>query len=356
MTATSAVPSGADDTIAQRDEAAWNDHARRLDGHLLQSWQWGAFKRLHGWDVERISVGDSAPLAAAQVLFKQRGPVSLAYIPRGPVVAGGDDGALRELFGRIDDVCRARRALNVIVEPNTPLPLTGRYKAAGFVRGPAHVQPARTVKVPLLADDALLGQMHQKTRYNIRLAQRRGVAIARGGADRESVASFYALLRDTSDRNEFGIHEERYYEDFLRVFEAGAVLLFALVEGVTAAGLIAARFGDEAIYMYGGSSTEHRAHGAAFYLQFEAMRWARESGCTRYDLWGIPSEDPPSTRDEGDRVAGTRGQDWRGLYKFKTSFGGQTVDYPPTLERRYRPLLALVARRFYANRTGRGDG
>jgi lipid II:glycine glycyltransferase (peptidoglycan interpeptide bridge formation enzyme) len=109
--------------------------------------------------------------------------------------------------------------------------------------------------------------------------------------------------------------------------------------------LIAARFGPEAIYMYGGSSTEHRAHGAAFFLQFEAMRWAREVGCTRYDLWGIPAEDPISTAERGGRVAGTRGDDWRGLYKFKIGFGGEVVSYPPTLERRYRPFLAYFARR-----------
>src|SRR5262249_2720685 len=131
---------------------------------------------------------------------------------------------------------------------------------------------------------------------------------------------FYELLTDTSQRNEFGIHEERYYADFLRTFGDDAVLLFALVDGVRAAGLIAAKFGNEAIYMYGGSSTQHRAHGAAFRLQFEVMRWAREAGCVRYDLWGIPAGDPPSTGEAGSRVATTRGDDWRGLYKFKVGF------------------------------------
>jgi lipid II:glycine glycyltransferase (peptidoglycan interpeptide bridge formation enzyme) len=162
------------------------------------------------------------------------------------------------------------------------------------------------------------------------------------------MATFYALLHDTSVRNEFGIHAPEYYADFLRIFGSDAVLLFGLIEDVPVAGLVAARFGAEAIYMYGASSTKHRAHGAAFYLQFEAMRWAREQGCTRYDLWGIPSIDPPSTEvDTGNRVAGTRGDDWRGLYEFKVRFGGQILTYPPTLERRYHPVLAALARRFY---------
>jgi lipid II:glycine glycyltransferase (peptidoglycan interpeptide bridge formation enzyme) len=189
--------------------------------------------------------------------------------------------------------------------------------------------------------------MHQKTRYSVRLADRRGVRIERGAPARD-VGEFYELLRDTSKRNDFRIHDEAYYQDFLRIFGDNAILMFAIVDGVRAAGLIAARFGREAIYMYGGSSTVHRAHGAAFRLQYEAMRWARDFGCSRYDLWGIPAEDPITTGEQGDRVAGTRGDDWRGLYKFKVGFGGDAVVYPPTLERRYHPLAAFLARRVYA--------
>jgi lipid II:glycine glycyltransferase (peptidoglycan interpeptide bridge formation enzyme) len=216
------------------------------------------------------------------------------------------------------------------------------------VRGPEHIQPSRTVKLALDEDEAMLGQMHQKTRYSVRLADRRGVAIERSSPASDNIHAFYGLLSDTSQRNAFGIHQESYYEDFLRVFGEDAALMFAVVDGVRAAGLIAAGFGDEAIYMYGGSSTEHRAHGASFRLQFEAMRWGRERGCARYDLWGIPKEDPSSTQERGERVAGTKGDDWRGLYKFKIGFGGEVVAYPPTLERRYQPIAAFLARRLDA--------
>lgn len=318
-----------------------------LGGHLLQSWRWGEFKAAHGWEVERVAVDGDRPVLA-QVLFRRMGPVTVGYVPRGPVFDAQEIDPLRVLFERVDHLCRARRALYLIVEPDRSLPFTGSFKAAGFVRGPEHIQPSRTVKVPLLDDERLLGQMHQKTRYSVRLADRRGVQIERGPADQENLRSFYDLLTDTSRRNEFGIHEESYYSDFLCAFGDDAVLMFALVDDARAAGLIAAKFGKEAIYMYGGSSTEHRAHGAAFRLQFEAMRWAREEGCTRYDLWGIPTGDPASTGEAGSRVAGTRGDDWRGLYKFKVGFGGEVVVYPPTLERRYHPVAAFLARRAHA--------
>ncbi len=321
----------------------WNADLSRHDGHLLQSWQWGEFKKLHGWDAERVRVEQPAGSALAQVLFRHRGPVSIGYIPRGPTLAGDRPTLFKVLMAEIDAVCRDRRAVSLLVEPDTRLGLSGTYKSAGFVRGQEAFQPMRTVKVPLLDDQALLDQMHQKTRYNVRLAQRRGVVVQRRDGDADAIDTFYALLADTAQRNEFGIHERSYYADFMRIFGEQALLLFAVIDGTVAAGLIAARFADEAIYMYGGSSTEFRAHGAAFLLQFEAMRWARDQGCRRYDLWGIPLQDPGSS-DDTRRMAGTHGDDWRGLYNFKVRFGGQVISYPPAMERRYHPILSWIGR------------
>ena len=330
-------------------QAAWDAGVLGASGHLLQSWRWGEFKERHGWQVERVRVDDASKTAFAQVLFKHRGPVSLGYIPRGPAFSPPSAALAHHLFSEIDRACRQRRAISVIVEPDVPLPFPGRYRDAGFVGGPAPIQPSRTVKVPLLDDDALLKQMHQKTRYNVRLAQRRGVIATRAVPDESAVNTFFELMNDTAGRNKFGIHDRDYYDDFLRIFGDDAVLLFAWIDDIPVAGVIAARFGDEGIYMYGGSSTRHRAHGAGFFLQFEAMRWARERGCQRYDLWGIPTVDPKTTRLEGaNRVAGSRGDDWRGLYEFKIRFGGEVIGYPAPLERRYIPFAAPLARRVTA--------
>ena len=314
-----------------------------MNGHLLQSWRWGEFKSLHGWSVERVAIGGDAPAAMAQILFTRRGPLEIGFIPRGPIHAPGDAESLRALFSTIDELCKQRGSLYLIVEPNAPLPFDGRIESEGFVRGPEHVLPSRTVKIPLLPDEALLNQMRQKTRYSVRLAERRGVVVKH--SDVSGVGDFYRLLSDTSSRNQFGIHHEGYYRDFMRVFGKDALLLFSKIDGENAAGLIATRFGEEAIYLYGGSSTVHRAHGAAFAIQFEAMRWARDQGSKRYDLWGIPAQDPPPSDEGAEHVSGSKGDDWRGLYKFKTGFGGEIVTYPPTLERRYSPVLSFIARR-----------
>jgi lipid II:glycine glycyltransferase (peptidoglycan interpeptide bridge formation enzyme) len=330
------------------DKVEWDSFAKANSGHLLQSWKWGEFKARHGWSVERVVIIEGEHSAGAQILFKHGGPFSIAYIPRGPIVPLGEPAITEKLLAEIDQVCRSRRALNVILEPNDSLPFDRSRLDSQFVTGPAHFQPSRTVKVPLASDDELLAQMHQKTRYSVRLAQRREVGVDRAEFTPNNIDRFYGLLMDTSERNEFGVHSRQYYADFLDIFGPDALMLFAMVDGNVGAGLVSARFGKEAIYMYGGSSTEHRAHGGAFLLQFEAMRWARDAGCTDYDLWGIPEETPKIK--PGDRVTGTRGEDWAGLYRFKTGFGGEIVSYPPTLERRYRPLLSRLAWRRYGNR------
>jgi lipid II:glycine glycyltransferase (peptidoglycan interpeptide bridge formation enzyme) len=205
------------------------------------------------------------------------------------------------------------------------------------------------VKVELLEDQSLMDQMHPKTRYNVRLAVRRGVSTRKAEQSDNSILEFYQMLQDTASRNEFVVHALDYYREFLREFSEDACLLFADIDGRPVAGVIAAVFGEEGIYMYGASSTQQRAHGAAFLLQHEAMRWARSRGARRYDLWGIPEYDPESSANEsGDRLAASTGNDRRGLYEFKTRFGGNIVRYPPPLERVYHPVLATLARKFYS--------
>jgi lipid II:glycine glycyltransferase (peptidoglycan interpeptide bridge formation enzyme) len=337
------TPGTTDAPLLAGPDEVWDSGLEEMGGHLLQSWRWGAFKERHGWTAHRILVNDTAGTAMAQVLYRFKGPVSLGFIPRGPTISGDPARLWPRLLEEIDRFGRRNRAIMTLVELNAPIGIEG----AGVVRGPGHVLPGRTVKVPLAGDDAMLEQMHSKTRYNVRLAQRRGVVIERHRAEPAAVDDFYRLMQDTAERNAFGIHSRAYYQEFLDLFGDDALLLFARVgEGAIAAVLIAARFGKEAIYMYGASSTQHRADGAAFLLQFEAMRWARDSGCETYDLWGIPAHDPESVRSEdSNSIAGTKGSDWRGLYRFKTGFGGEIVSYPAVLERRHVPLLPSIVRK-----------
>ncbi len=329
-----------------RDQAAWNEWLAQLDGHLLQTWEWGQFKSGHGWQPERIAIGEGSPRAMAQVLFRHKGPVSVGYIPRGPALVDGDREAARLLLDRIDAVARRHRAIYLVVETDKPVVGFNDHPFAGIGAGPPRLQPGRTVKIPLVDDDALLARMHQKTRYSVRLAPRKGVIVNRHTSDDPTaIGEFYAMLKETSQRNEFAVHTIDYYASFMKHFGNRATLLIARVEEHPAAGLIAAEFGNEAVYMYGASDTKYRSLGAAFNLQFQAMQWGREMGAAQYDMWGIPEVDPPKDNDHLDHVPATKGDDWRGLYRFKTGFGGDIVSFPAPIRRTYRPLLAKLADR-----------
>lgn len=326
------------------DHTRWNEALTRLDGDLLQSWSWGEFKRRHGWEVERLHIEGPDGEALAQLLFRRKGPFSLGYLPRGPLIPGGEMAAT-ELLNAIDDACTRHRAITLVVEPDRPLPPSWTQSGRGFTDGPESFQTSRTVKVALADDALLLSRMRKDTRYNILHAQRHGTIVETASPAPTGIATFYELLRDTSRRNAFGIHERAYYEDFVRVFGERAVLLFSRFEGVPTSALIAVRNGDEGRSMYAGSSIDHRRRGDAALLRFEAMRWARDHGCSRFDLGGIASDTPPSGQDGDDGR-------WRshlaGVHQFKVGFGGEIVAYPPTVERRYHPRLAWLVRRVNA--------
>lgn len=282
----------------------------------------------------------------AQMLFRHKGPFSIGYIPRGPAIAQGDLEASALLLRQIDEIARRHRALYLMIESDTLLEGFNSHALPGLEPGPPHIQPGRTVKVPLLDDDSLLAGMHQKTRYSVRLAPRKGVTVdVSHGDDLIALDEFYRMMQETSKRNEFGIHTAEYYGSFLNHFRDRAALFIARVEEHPAAGVIAATFGTDAIYMYGASDTRYRSLGAAFNLQFRAMQWGRERGALQYDLWGIPEEDPPQDNEHHDHVPATKGNDLRGLYRFKVGFGGSIVGYPASIQRTYHARLARVADR-----------
>ena len=337
-------------TTAAPTRESWDHMLGQLGGHPLQSWAWGEVKGRHGWRVERIGFEADWGSGMAQVLFRRKGPVSIAYVPRGPALTGDVERGFRHLTALLDHVCRRNLAISLIVEPAGPLGFEGSYRSFGYVRGPAPIQPARTVSVRLLPDEALLAQMHGKHRYNVRLAERRGVTIRAGQTDGD-LGTFYALLRETAARNAFGIHGFDYYADALLLFGDNARLLLAEIDGQVAAAGIAARFGTQGIYLYGASSTTVRADGAAFLLQYELMRWARDRGASAYDLWGIPATDPAPLPEGATGMTQSRGEDQRGLLTFKTRFGGDVVSFPWPMERRYAPILSAAARRL-----GLGNG
>jgi peptidoglycan pentaglycine glycine transferase (the first glycine) len=322
------------------DASSWDASIARLGGHLLQTWNWGEFKSLHGWiPVRLILESENQPRIAAQILFRGVGPFAAAYVPRGPLASDLSPGELAAFTQAIDVECRKRRGIAILIEPETAgLPMS-LGSSALWTPNDVIVQPRRTIKVCVQnSDDELLGRMKPKTRYNVRLAQRRGVTVRRGGI--QDIPSFYRLLEETAARDEFGIHAIDYFDDLVRVFGDDSALFIAEYDDEPAAGLLALRTPREVIYMYGATRSEHQRHMPAYLIQFRAMQWARDSGCQMYDFWGIPASDtPPDDRADSGSSINIRDGMW-GVYRFKQGFGGDVVSYPGMYERVYaKPLM-----------------
>ncbi|MBN1136800.1 MAG: peptidoglycan bridge formation glycyltransferase FemA/FemB family protein [Anaerolineae bacterium] len=332
------------------DERAWDDQVTAApDGHILQSWTWGELKGRFGWRVERLGAGQ----AIAQILYRHLpgGVGSIAYVPKGPLLDWDDGRAIREFAAAIRPWTQRQRAICLKIEPDLEdcLSLAERIRAAGFRLSPQPIQPQRTIVVDLDAEpEVILARMKQKTRYNIRLAGRKGVTVRPG--DEGDLPAFYRLMEETSRRDGFAIHSRAYYETAHRLFvpTGRGRLLLAEHGGRLLAGLVAVALGDTACYMYGASADEGRELMASYLLQWEAMMWARERGCRAYDLWGVPDED--ESRLEAEFAQ--RGDGLWGVYRFKRGFGGRLVRtvgawdlvYAPVRYWLYNAALRLQAR------------
>jgi lipid II:glycine glycyltransferase (peptidoglycan interpeptide bridge formation enzyme) len=335
----------------------WDNLLAAHHGHLLQSWAWGELKSRFGWTALRLQVGE----AAAQILFR-RLPLglTLAYVPKGPLVNWDDSEQVHALFAAIHAEAKKRQAIFLKVEPNVasgvvatrpnhgqrmesawPLPSEAIkfLTQAGF--HPADtIQPRTSLVIDLNGDEAaLLAAMKQKTRYNIRLAEKKGVTVRQGSA--AQVAIFHQLALITATRDSFGVHSLDYYQAAYTLFAPDrCALLMAEFEGQPLAALMVFRQAQKAYYFYGASSNEYRNLMAPYLLQWAAIRWAKNQGCTHYDLWGIPDADPASLEAEFER----RNDGLWGVYRFKRGFGGQWLQSVGAYDYVYNPLLYQIYR------------
>jgi peptidoglycan pentaglycine glycine transferase (the first glycine) len=299
------------------------------NAHVLQSWAWGAFKSRHGWQALPLLFQSGGQTMAAAMVLRRRLPLlpaSVLYVPRGPILDWDDAGLAAEVLGALERLARQQRAILLKIDPDIYFPdaapgfssrpacaprLAGLLQARGWQISAQPVQFANTVLLDLNhPEEDLLAGMKQKSRYNTRLARRRGVTV-RVGAHAD-LGPFFNLYAETARRDGFPIRPRAYYLDawssFLDLDQAR--LLLAEVEGEVVAGLILFLLGSTAWYMYGASSTRHRKRMPNNLLQWEAIRQARATGCLLYDLWGAPDQ-----LDESDPM-------W-GVYRFKLGLGGE---------------------------------
>ncbi len=316
--------------VTVNDRDVWNQALLRLPHpHVLQSWEWGAFKSRHGWSATRWLIQDTAgePRAAALVLRRQlpRLPFGLLYVPKGPIVGQDDAQAWEAILAHLERLARGQRAIFVKIDPDVKVghtPITDRLSAHGWRPSSEQIQFRNTVVLDLTQDEeTLLAGMKSKWRYNIRLAGRKGVTTESGTVG--DLPLLYDMYGETAVRDGFVIRPVEYYRDAWGSFITSGLAqpLIASVDGDPVAMVLLFRFGDTAWFMYGASRNEHRDKMPNHLLQWHAICWAKSVGCTVYDMWGAPDEPV-----ESDPL-------W-GVYRFKQGFGATLMqhigayDYP----------------------------
>jgi len=312
------------------DSQSWQKFlTNHPNAHIFQTAAWGDLKAGFGWQPARVV--STSGTCGAQILFRQLPfGICVGYIPKGPLGFGW-----AELWPEVERISRRRNAVFLKIEPdvweeNWPLE---EILPMGFMPS-RPVQPRRTVEIDLRGDEEdWLAQMKQKTRYNIRLAERKEVTV-RQSAD---IGLFYRLSQETGKRDGFGVHSQGYFQRVFELFSShgGCALLIAEYSGHPLAALMIFSQGRRAWYFYGASTNEERNRMPAYLLQWEAMRWAAKQGCDMYDLWGIPDEDEPTLENNFLK----REDGLWGVYRFKRGFGGKVRRSAGAWDRVYHPIF-----------------
>lgn len=318
----------------------WNSVISKLPNpHFLQTWEWAQVKAAYGWKpMPFVWNNDNKIVAATMILKKQvisRGfaaRLCVLYCPKGPLRDWSNEPLRNQILNDLQTFARKQGGIFVKVDPDvmlgTGIPgsedarenevgkvVASDLKRRGWVFSSDQIQFKNTVLMDLSAsEDEMLARMKQKTRYNVRLAEKKGVIVRIGTS--VDLPMLYEMYAETSVRDGFVIRDEGYYRTVWTTFmssnEPTCEPLIAEVNDEAVAAIFVFYFAGRAYYVYGMSREAHREKMPTYLLQWEAMRRAKSRGCTVYDLWGAPDE-----FNESDSM-------W-GVFRFKEGLGGQVV-------------------------------
>lgn len=315
--------------LEEKDRQRFNDFIARFDtGDLLQSYEWGDLKARSGWKPVRAAAEQDGKLVAAASLLKRNIPHTkrcIIYAPRGPVLDTKDADLVSRFSAFLRDTAIRHGAILVKIDPPVPIEdidSETNLRNAGFkplsAQGFGGTQPKCVMQLDLDKPiDELMASFKEKWRYNIRLAERKGVTV-NIDCERSDLPAFYTLLKETAQRDGFLVRGQKYFEYMWDLLVPPGYMRLALTyyEGKPVAGAIAYLFGDKAMYTYGASSNEHRNVMPNHLMQWTLIRWARESGCKWYDFRGVS---PRKDKSADDPLAG--------LNRFKEGFNPRFVEY-----------------------------
>lgn len=302
---------------------------------FTQSTKWHAVKSNWGYEVV-VSRGAGGKIVGACAVLIQKIPLvgtSFLYAPRGPVCDLHDKAVLEDLKRGIDTLAKRYRAHLFKMDPDTLMTDSAFLQLAtgmGFEHfaGPEGfetIQARFNYRLYLAGktEEEVLASITQKTRYNIRVAQKHGVEIKVVGA--EYLDDFVRIMQTTGERDGFNVRPKAYFERMLAALGEHVRLYLAFYEGQPISGAITTNYADKTCYVYGASDNVYRNVMPNYLIQWEMIRWAIQTGCTVYDFQGVSGN-----LEEGSHMYG--------LYRFKKGFNGTLDELIGEFNYIYRPL------------------
>ena len=238
---------------------------------LLQSWSWGEVQARAGWRIERLELPGGG---IASVQLRGRAPFERGYVPRGPVPAD------RQALAGLVAWARQRGLARLRVEPEAGSELAPVLRELGFRPAP-QVQPQYTMIVKLGSEEETLASISRGTRYNIRLAEKRGVTVVEG-TDAEELARQSGA---SAARQGIRLPPASYYQLLLDLLPWARTYV-AGVDGEPVAAMLVIHFAGRGYYMFSGSNGKRRELKPVYAAKWAAIQGAIRAGCRDYDLWG----------------------------------------------------------------------
>jgi lipid II:glycine glycyltransferase (peptidoglycan interpeptide bridge formation enzyme) len=284
-----------------------------MSNSFLQSNEWAEFQKSLGREVfEYNKEGISAKIIKQELSFHK----NYLYIPYGPDVdfnnmTAGFKNPFKNFKDYLRQLAKENKSIFVKVEPLSDNIAQALVEAKGFKKNKKEIQPGRTVVLDINGDEAeILSRMHNKTRYNIKVAEKHGITVS----ESSDVDAFWKLLKKTTKRDRFSSHPQDYYRKLLGLKSLDVRLFLAYQGSGAVAGAIVLTHGNSGYYLHGASDHEYRSMMAPYMLHWQIIKFLKDKGILEYDFWGIDA------------------RKWPGVTRFKLGWGGRTVEHPGSFD------------------------
>lgn len=299
--------------LTESDKQSYTDFVIKQGGSFLQSWQWGDLQKQNGFKVLRVAVSNANNIQMTATFLEQAIPHlsgKYLYCAYGPV---GSVDALQTLLNFLEQKFKQDYWF-VRLEAQQPFNISGKPTL--------RIQPEQTLITDLTqSEEQLLAAMHNKTRYNIKVAKKHEVQIhALTVLGAEEVKKITTLLSQTSQRHGFHDHSEQYYQNLLSVNSTDNTLRVSTYTATHDQDFLAAAimidFAETRTYLFGASSDLKKNLMAPYLVHWQAIQDAKNLGLKCYDWWGLKT------------ATGKQA----GFARFKLNFGGKELTYPPAID------------------------